>query len=169
MTYKANLIISILIVIVLIVLALFATLVLTPHRQGQLSPVMKCGTRLFRLGKALLIYANDHNDVVPHSFDNLNNYIEGDTPFHCPGSGVEYVLVQDLTYDMPHDTILAYCPEKHHLYDPKIGGIGDNLGMNILPLSSAVQTIKISEVNELFTDQGIDLNSHNSTHNQPLQ
>jgi hypothetical protein len=156
MTYKANSIASLLIATVLILLALFTVLVLIPDRRRQLSPVVRCGTVLSRLGKDILIYANDHNDNLPQSLDNLADYIKGDIDYSCPASGVDYVYIKGRAIDMQGNTIIAYCPVEHRLYDHEIDGLGDELGLNVLFLGSYVKTIDVGEIEQLFLEQDIN-------------
>lgn len=165
MSTKAKIITIILVAIVLIAVAFLALGAFALHQRSQPYPVvLRCQTRLSHLGAAILIYATDHNDNFPQNLDTLANYSDGERPFVCPGSGVEYVLVQGRTFSMPLNSILAYCPDRHHVY-----GAGDELGINILILASEVQTIKMDEVNELFAEQGMNLNAIDAPHNKPLQ
>jgi len=163
MTFKPNSL-DIVMAIVLVGLLFFASSGLDKWRQP--SPVLECGSKLARLGKSLLYYANDHNDTFPNSFDNLNTYTEGEMPFNCPGSGEKYVIVQNRTFDTPLDSILAYCPEEHYKPGPEIYGNGGQLGMNFLTSDGHVRLLRISDVKALFADQGIDLDKAKTTHNQ---
>ena len=167
MSTRAEKISAILTVIALIATVLIVTITLSSCRRRQLAPIMKCGTGLTSLEKAMLIYANDHNDTLPNSIESLAAFCtEADIHFACPGSGVEFVLVQGRTFDMPDNSVLAYCPKAHHLFDPETEGTVREMGINVLNLDGSVQTLKLNKAIQLFSEQGLD--NTIIKHNKPL-
>jgi hypothetical protein len=124
----------------------------------QVSYKVECGNRLLGVDIAMLGYANDHNDVVSSNLDDLVPYIrpEESHPFVCPISGVQYILVSGLTLDMPSDTVSAYCPGGHRLFNGEKDRSGNRLGLNVVFLNGVVTTVEMSAVKDLFTEQRVD-------------
>ena len=119
-----------------------------------------CAARLAAIGKALLLYASDHNDLCPNSLDDLTgDYLEPKEMI-CPENQEDfkadvpvsewssYRLIPGLKFDandVPSNTMLAFCaPERH----------SDRCG-SILFTDGLVQRVKESEFKRFLDEQGI--------------
>lgn len=131
---------------ILIVLAicgfiLIATVILSDHSR-QVAPITKCSEGLARLGTAALIYANDHNDILPLRIADMASDTEGNDSFTCPISGEAYLFLGDVTLDMPPYAIMAYCPTRHYRSGLRAAGTIDDTRLNVLELGGHVRSIR---------------------------
>lgn len=88
------------------------------YGQGDIRDIaqrMVCGTNLSRLGKAMLIYANDYDDKYPTAdkwCDLLIEYAEvTEKQFRCPGNREErcsYAMNPNCGSNSPNDVVLLF-------------------------------------------------------------
>ena len=72
----------------------------------EITKRMESAKKLSSLGKALLIYANDHDDKYPNSLRQLPDYLKAED-FHWILENVEYLASEKTLADRP-DTVTAY-------------------------------------------------------------
>jgi len=73
----------------------------------EITKRIESGKKLSNLGKALLIYANDHDDKYPDSLRQLSDYFKKVEDFHWVLENVAY-LASGKTLAVRPDTVIAY-------------------------------------------------------------
>ena len=96
------------------------------HVHGHREHRVACMAHLSQIGKAMKMYAMDHNDEYPSSLSALTNYADNPRLYACPGSGTvpgsmatvdqwsDYVLVTGLTERSAGSLVHAYCKVDSH-------------------------------------------------------
>jgi hypothetical protein len=96
---------------------------------------IKCVNNLKQLGLGARMWANDHNDVLPSSFDQMLNQINSKSVLFCPATGAEYQLVSPGVPETDPQIVYAYCPFHHNvnLCDGSVQQLGSTLKLVIRP------------------------------------
>jgi hypothetical protein len=75
----------------------------------------KCVNNLKQLGLGARMWANDHNDLLPTSFDQMQNELPNKLVLFCPaGDGTaQYQLISPGIPETDPEVVYAYCPYHH--------------------------------------------------------
>jgi len=104
----------------------------------EISKRMESAKKLFNLGKALLIYANDHEDKYPDSLHTFTEYLKFLEDPNWAMTNVEY-LARGKTIAVWPDIVIAY--------DKKL--LAERKGTNVLFNDSHVEFVKPERLKEL--------------------
>jgi hypothetical protein len=125
-------------------------------------PWLLCGSNLSKIGRAALIYVNDHDAKAPLDFDSLirSGLIDPNT-LVCPCTGhkpkpglpavewADYIMVSGIGAHhgvLDANAVITFCPPERH---------PDNIGW-ILFADAHVQGLKNDEFYNLLSDQEIE-------------
>jgi prepilin-type processing-associated H-X9-DG protein len=110
-----------------VIVALFVTLFTGPGGPRVLSPAMACWTNVFGLGKAMILYSQDHNDYLPTPSqwcDPLTERAEiHEEILQCPGvrrapRWVAYPLERYLYRQNKHTQYIRSLPASDYAMNP---------------------------------------------------
>lgn len=73
---------------------------------------IKCVNNLKQLGLGARMWANDHNHLMPTSFDQMQNELPNKSVLSCPAGGetAQYQLISPGTPETDPQVVFAYCP-----------------------------------------------------------
>lgn len=154
-----------LVTLAIVVLLLLLVGILLPPLPipTDLGPKMACGTNLSRLGKAMLLYANDYDDKFPTASSWCDLLLERSgvsrTMFQCEGAGegkCNYAInkyVVGTTTNASTDTVVLFETNAgwNQVGGPEILTIDNHqgLGCNVLFLDSHVEFVEAAQIPKL--------------------
>jgi hypothetical protein len=97
----------------------------------------KCLTNLKQIGLGARMWANDHNDVLPSRFDQMQNELLDRNVLFCPASEgtVQYEIVSPGAPETDPQVVYARCPRDNNvvLCDGSAQVLGNTLKLVVRP------------------------------------
>jgi len=129
-------------------------------RTRQLAYRVVCSSNMQALGKAMFVYAADHNDEYPTASkwcDLLQPYCQSNkNAFVCPAADkgrCHYAISPDATLSSPPDMVLLFetCPGWNQSGGPEILSTRNHAGdgCNILYVDGHVEFVRTKDINNL--------------------
>ncbi len=116
-----------------------------PQDESESAQLLRSGEWINRLGRSMLIYANDHEDRLPPSLEEIKPYADSEEQYQWFLANVEYVGA-GLTVAEPPSAVVAY--------DKTLLAMGK--GTNVLFLDSHIELVEPERFAKYGLTDGIE-------------